>query len=167
MQRPAAPVIRPVTSAAKPAEPSCAVSTKSIPPRRIASIRGSTLPLGIPNPCRTPAALRVATIRSALFMQSLPLLLPPALSLHQSMRSLRGRPLTPTRLRPSGYGGAGPPPLSAEAQRRRMKGEREKEECGGREKSGHSVLVAAVAVVVALIVVAVEVEQVEQVADRR
>src|SRR5262245_41458444 len=32
MQSPGAPVIRPVTSAAKPAEPSCAVSTNSTPP---------------------------------------------------------------------------------------------------------------------------------------
>ena len=67
MQSPGAPVSRPVTSAAKPAEPSCAVSTKSTPPLRIASISGSTLPLGMPKPRRMPAALRVATIRSALF----------------------------------------------------------------------------------------------------
>ena len=68
MQSPGAPVIRPVTSAAKPAEPSCAVSTKSTPPVRIASISGSTLPLGMPKPRTMPFALSVATIRSALFM---------------------------------------------------------------------------------------------------
>ena len=68
MQRPGAPVMRPVTSAAKPAEPSCAVSTKSMPPLRIASISGSTLPLGMPKPRSMPAAFRVATIRSALFI---------------------------------------------------------------------------------------------------
>src|SRR6266849_949010 len=45
MASPGAPVMRPVTSAAKPAEPSCAVSTNSTPPLRIASISGSTLPL--------------------------------------------------------------------------------------------------------------------------
>ena len=70
MHRPGAPVMRPVTSAAKPAEPSCAVSTNSMPPARIASIRGSTLPLGMPKPRSMPAAFRVATIRSALFMSS-------------------------------------------------------------------------------------------------
>ena len=69
MQSPGAPVMRPVTSAAKPAEPSCAVSTKSKPPSRIASISGSTLPLGMPKPRLMPAAFRVATIRSALFMR--------------------------------------------------------------------------------------------------
>src|SRR5262245_20735226 len=68
MQSPGAPVMRPVTSAAKPAEPSCAVSTNSTPPWRIASISGSTLPLGMPNPAVTPFALSVAMIRSALFM---------------------------------------------------------------------------------------------------
>src|SRR5262249_19795797 len=62
------PVIRPLTSAAKPAEPSCAVSTNSTPPLRIASISGSTLPLGMPKPREIPFALSVATIRSALFM---------------------------------------------------------------------------------------------------
>ena len=50
MQSPGAPVMRPVTSAAKPAEPSCAVRTNSTPPLRIASISGSTLPLGMPKP---------------------------------------------------------------------------------------------------------------------
>src|SRR6266581_1063011 len=69
MHRPGAPVRRPVTSAAKPAEPSWAVSTKSSPPRRIASMRGRTLPLGMPKPRWIPAAFRVATIRSALFMK--------------------------------------------------------------------------------------------------
>src|SRR5512133_3050680 len=68
MQSPGAPVIRPVTSAAKPAEPSCAVSTNSTPPVRIASISGSTLPLGMPKPRTMPFALSVATTRSALFM---------------------------------------------------------------------------------------------------
>src|SRR6266568_7744024 len=70
MQSPGAPVIRPVTSAAKPAEPSCAVSTNSTPPWRIASISGSTLPLGMPKPRVTPFALSVAMIRSALFMMN-------------------------------------------------------------------------------------------------
>ncbi len=69
MQSPGAPVRRPVTSAAKPAEPSWAVSTKSMPPLRIASISGSTLPLGMPKPREIPADLSVATIRSALFMR--------------------------------------------------------------------------------------------------
>src|SRR6516164_5738600 len=68
MQSPGAPVMRPVTSAANPAEPSCAVSTNSTPPVRIASISGSTLPLGMPKPRVTPFALSVAMIRSALFM---------------------------------------------------------------------------------------------------
>ena len=68
MHKPGTPVIRPVTSAAKPAEPSWAVSTNSTPPLRIASISGNTLPLGMPKPRSIPAALRVATIRSALFM---------------------------------------------------------------------------------------------------
>src|SRR5260370_19097877 len=68
MQSPGAPVMRPVTSAAKPAEPSCAVSTNSTPPVRIASISGSTLPLGMPKPWVTPFAFSVAMIRSALFM---------------------------------------------------------------------------------------------------
>src|SRR5215471_2948718 len=68
MQSPGAPVMRPATSAAKPAEPSCAVSTNSTPPWRIASISGSTLPLGMPKPRVTPFALSVAMIRSALFM---------------------------------------------------------------------------------------------------
>src|SRR5262245_11433716 len=68
MQSPRAPVMRPVTSAAKPAEPSWAVSTNSTPPLRIASIGGSTLPLGMPKPRSIPLALSVATIRSALFM---------------------------------------------------------------------------------------------------
>src|SRR4051812_1462602 len=71
MQSPGFPVMRPVTSAAKPAEPSCAVSTKSTPPFRIASISGSTLPLGMPKPRSMPAAFRVATIRSALFMDGM------------------------------------------------------------------------------------------------
>ena len=57
MQSPGAPVMRPVTSAAKPAEPSCAVSTKSTPPLRIASISGSTLPLGMPKPRRDAGRL--------------------------------------------------------------------------------------------------------------
>src|SRR6516164_284240 len=68
MQSPGAPVMRPVTSAAKPAEPSCAVSTNSTLPARIASISGSTLPLGMPKPRVTPFALSVAMMRSALFM---------------------------------------------------------------------------------------------------
>src|SRR5262249_23006832 len=68
MQSPGAPVMRPVTSAAKPAEPSCAVSTNSTPPVRIASISGTTLPLGMPKPRVTPFALSVAMIRSALFI---------------------------------------------------------------------------------------------------
>src|SRR5215831_5288292 len=68
MQSPGAPVMRPVTSAAKPAEPSCAVSTNSTPPVRIASISGSTLPLGMPKPRVTRFAFSVAMIRSALFM---------------------------------------------------------------------------------------------------
>src|ERR1700722_6874874 len=68
MHRPGTPVMRPVPSAAKPAEPSWAVSTNSIPPARIASIKGSTLPLGMPKPRSMPAAFKVATIRSALFM---------------------------------------------------------------------------------------------------
>jgi hypothetical protein len=72
MHSPGAPVMRPVTSAAKPAEPSWAVSTNSTPPLRIASISGSTLPLGIPKPRVMPLALSVATIRSALFMQAQP-----------------------------------------------------------------------------------------------
>ena len=69
MQSPGTPVMRPVTSAAKPAEPSWAVSTNSTPPWRIASISGSTLPLGIPKPRVMPLALSVPTIRSALFMR--------------------------------------------------------------------------------------------------
>src|SRR6185503_18684735 len=69
MQSPGLPVMRPVTSAANPAEPSCAVSTNSTPPFRIASISGSTLPLGMPKPRSMPAAFRVETIRSALFMR--------------------------------------------------------------------------------------------------
>src|SRR5262245_22014601 len=68
MQSPGAPVMRPLTSAANPAEPSCAVSTNSTPPLRIASISGSTLPLGIPKPRAIPFAFSVTTIRSALFM---------------------------------------------------------------------------------------------------
>ena len=72
MHSPGAPVMRPVTSAANPAEPSWAVSTNSTPPLRIASISGSTLPLGIPKPRVMPLALSVATIRSALFMQVQP-----------------------------------------------------------------------------------------------
>src|SRR5262249_51902069 len=68
MQNPGAPVIRPVTSAANPAEPSCAVRTNSTPPLRIASMSGSTLPLGMPKPRAMPFALSVAMIRSALFM---------------------------------------------------------------------------------------------------
>ena len=68
MPRPGRPVWRPITSAANPAEPSCAVSTNSIPPLRIASISGSTFPLGMPKPWPMPACFRVATIRSALFM---------------------------------------------------------------------------------------------------
>src|SRR5215469_8877846 len=69
MQSPGFPVNRPVTSAANPAEPSCAVRIKSMPPRRIASINGSTLPLGMPKPVAMPAARNVATIKSALFMK--------------------------------------------------------------------------------------------------
>src|SRR5262245_12259996 len=69
--RPGAPIRRPLTSAAKPAEPSWAVSTNATPPLRMASIRGSTFPLGMPKPWRMPAALRLATIRSALFMGGL------------------------------------------------------------------------------------------------
>src|SRR5215475_3513260 len=72
MHSPGLPVMRPLTSAAKPAEPSCAVSTKFTPPLRIASMRGSTLPLGMPKPRVIPAALSVATIRSALFMGGIP-----------------------------------------------------------------------------------------------
>ena len=71
MQSPGLPVMRAVTSAAKPAEPSFAVNTKSMPPARIASINGSTLPLGTPKPCLMPAAFNVATMRSALFMLAL------------------------------------------------------------------------------------------------
>ena len=41
---PGAPVIRPITSAANPADPSCAVRTKGRSCLRIASISGSTLP---------------------------------------------------------------------------------------------------------------------------
>src|SRR5712691_6162965 len=70
MHRPGVPVIRPITSAANAAEPSWAVSTYGSPPARMASSSGSTLPLGTPNPWRTPAARRVATISSALFMTS-------------------------------------------------------------------------------------------------
>ncbi len=70
MQSPGVPVSRPLTSAAKPAEPSWAVSTKSIPPLRIASMSGSTLPLGMPKPREIPADLSVATIRSALFIRA-------------------------------------------------------------------------------------------------
>src|SRR6516162_10294841 len=69
-QKPAAPVMRAVTSAAKAADPSCAVSTKGSAPLRIASISGSTLPLGMPKPRVTPFLLSVATIRSALFMSA-------------------------------------------------------------------------------------------------
>ena len=36
---------------------------------RIASMSGSTLPLGMPKPRSIPAAFKVATIRSALFME--------------------------------------------------------------------------------------------------
>src|SRR5690349_4997902 len=68
MQRPGTPDIRPETSAAKPAEPSCAVSTNSTPPLRMASMSGSTLPLGMPNPRSIPAAFKIATIKSALFI---------------------------------------------------------------------------------------------------
>src|SRR5712691_4148543 len=70
MQRPGAPVMRPITSAANAAEPSWAVSTYGSPPTRMASSSGNTLPLGTPNPWLTPAARRVATISSALFMAS-------------------------------------------------------------------------------------------------
>ena len=80
MARPGRPVMRPVTSAAKPAEPSWAVRTKSTPPLRIASISGSTLPLGMPKPRSMPAALRVATIRSALFIEIMPGWSPRAIS---------------------------------------------------------------------------------------
>src|SRR5678815_2852706 len=68
MHNPGTPVMRAETSAANAAEPSWAVSTKSMPPTRIASISGSTLPLGTPKPRAIPAALSVATIRSALFI---------------------------------------------------------------------------------------------------
>jgi hypothetical protein len=69
MHKPGTPLMRALTSAAKPADPSCAVRMKSMPPARIASMSGSTLPLGTPNPRTIPAAFRVATIRSALFMR--------------------------------------------------------------------------------------------------
>src|SRR3982074_1112596 len=68
MQSPGAPVMRPLTSAAKPGGHGCAVTPNSTAPLRIASISGSTLPLGMPKPRVMPFALRVATIRSALFM---------------------------------------------------------------------------------------------------
>jgi hypothetical protein len=55
MQKPGFPVILPMTSAANDADPSCAVRTNSIPPNLIDSIKGKTFPLGIPNPCVTPA----------------------------------------------------------------------------------------------------------------
>src|ERR1700691_4982986 len=66
MARPGLPVIRPVTSAANPAEPSCAINTKRMPAARIASINGSTLPLGMPNPSVIPAFASIPTMRSAL-----------------------------------------------------------------------------------------------------
>ena len=72
MHRPGRPLRRPVTSAQNAAEPSCAVSTKSMPPARIASISGSTLPLGTPKPWPMPAAPSVATMRSALFTRRTP-----------------------------------------------------------------------------------------------
>src|SRR5712692_10998947 len=68
MHRPGVPVMRPITSAANAAEPSWAVRTYGSPPVRMASSSGSTLPLGTPNPWLTPAARRVATISSALFI---------------------------------------------------------------------------------------------------
>src|SRR5215813_1309456 len=74
MHRPGAPVRRPVTSAAKPADPSWAVSTNGRPPSRIASSSGRTLPLGMPNPCETPASRSVRTINSALFIAGDPAL---------------------------------------------------------------------------------------------
>src|SRR5262249_52923643 len=68
MQSPGAPVMRPVTSAAKPAEPSCAVSTNSTPPVRIASISGSPLPLGMAKPRVARFVVGVAMNRSALII---------------------------------------------------------------------------------------------------
>src|SRR5262247_4560631 len=68
MQSPGTPVMRPMTSAANAAEPSCAVRTYGSPPTRIASSRGRTLPLGIPKPWLTPAARSVSTMSRALFM---------------------------------------------------------------------------------------------------
>src|SRR5262249_9419731 len=68
MQSPGTPVMRPMTSAANAAEPSCAVRTYGSPPTRIASSRGRTLPLGIPKPWLTPAARRVSTMSRALSM---------------------------------------------------------------------------------------------------
>ena len=50
MASPGTPVRRPMTSAANAAEPSWAVRAKWIPPWRMASISGSTLPLGMPKP---------------------------------------------------------------------------------------------------------------------
>src|SRR5262245_34364668 len=61
-----APVMRPVTSAAKPAEPSCAVSTNSTPPWRPGLCIATLGPM--PKPRATPFALSIAIIRSALFM---------------------------------------------------------------------------------------------------
>src|SRR6266542_3479123 len=92
-QKPGAPVIRPVTSAAKPAEPSCAVSTNSIPPVRIASMSGSTLPLGMPNPRATPFALSVAMIRSALFMVDRECRIACAVHSRRRLEHLRSEPL--------------------------------------------------------------------------
>src|SRR5262245_15635669 len=66
MQRPGTPVMRPMTSAANAAEPSCAVRTYGSPPSRIASSSGRTLPLGIPKPWLTPAARSVSTMSRAL-----------------------------------------------------------------------------------------------------
>src|SRR5262245_23428620 len=68
MQRPGKLVMRPMTSAANAAEPSCAVRTYGRPPTRIASSRGRTLPLGIPKPWLTPAARSVSTMSRALSM---------------------------------------------------------------------------------------------------
>src|SRR6266581_7969638 len=68
MQRPGAPVMRPMTSAANAAEPSCAVRTYGSRPSLMASSRGRTLPLGIPKPWLTPAARSVSTMSPALSM---------------------------------------------------------------------------------------------------
>src|SRR5215472_11233512 len=52
-----------------------------------------------PRPCGERVGVRGAELRQC----------------DDSRNGSRRRPLTPTRLRPSGYGGASPPPLSAEA----------------------------------------------------